>query len=136
MSYLSKVIPLVRARSSSPIVGLNHSITTSSTTTTAISRARTPSLRSISPLLSSITDHGLSFGSSSSSSSSSTRGYATAFTSPLDGSLGTINNNGWGNNNKSFVRLMSDLSVPEAPTSSHPHTPIPGATGKLIYTET
>ena len=129
MSYLSKVIPLVRARSSSPIVGLNHSITTSSTTTTAISRARTPPLRSISPLLSSSSDHGLSFGSGS-----STRGYATAFTSPLDGSLGTIN--GWGNNNKSFVRLMSDVSVPEAPTSSHPHTPIPGATGKLIYTET
>ena len=128
MSYLSKVIPLVRARSSSPIVGVNHSITTSSTTTTAISRARTPPLRSISPLLSSSSDHGLSFGGS-------TRGYATAFTSSLDGSLGTINN-GWGYNNKSFVRLMSDVSVPEAPTSSHPHTPIPGATGKLIYTET
>ena len=125
MSYLSKVIPLVRARSSSPIIGLNHSITTSSTTTTAISRARTPPLRSISPLLSSSSDHGLC----------STRGYATAFTSSLDGSLGTINN-GWGYNNKSFVRLMSDVSVPEAPTSSHPHTPIPGATGKLIYTET
>ena len=129
MSYLSKVIPLVRARSSSPIVGLNHSITTSSTTTTAISRSRTPPLRSISPLLSSSSDHGLSF------ESGSTRGYATAFTSSLDGSLGTINN-GWGYNNKSFVRLMSDVSVPEAPTSSHPHTPIPGATGKLIYTET
>ena len=130
MSYLSKVIPLVRARSSSPIVGLNHSITSSTTTTIAISRARTPPLRSISPLLSSSSDHGLSFGSSSSN-----RGYATAFTSPLDGSLDTIiNNNGWGN--KSFVRLMSDVSVPEAPTSSHPHTPIPGVTGKLIYTET
>lgn len=131
MSYLSKVIPLVRARSSSPIVGLNHSITSSTTTTIAISRARTPPLRSISPLLSSSSDHGLSF-----ESGGSTRGYATVFTSPLDGSLGTIYNNGWGNNNKSFVRLMSDLSVPEAPTSSHPHTPIPGATGKLIYTET
>lgn len=35
-----------------------------------------------------------------------------------------------------MVRSMSDVSMPEAPTSNHPHKPIPGATGKLIYTET
>ena len=36
------------------------------------------------------------------------------------------------------IRFMSDgaVEVPEAPTSSHPHSPIPGASGQLIYTET
>ena len=28
------------------------------------------------------------------------------------------------------------MGLPEPPTSNHPHTPIPGVTGKLIYTET
>lgn len=34
------------------------------------------------------------------------------------------------------VRLMSSVDVPEAPTSNHKHTPLPNATGKIIYTET
>jgi len=31
---------------------------------------------------------------------------------------------------------MSDLALPEPPTSNHPHHSLPGAKGKLIYTET
>ena len=37
--------------------------------------------------------------------------------------------------NLTGTRSMSD-SVPQAPTSNHPHTPVPGATGQLVYTET
>jgi hypothetical protein len=31
---------------------------------------------------------------------------------------------------------MSTVSVPPPPTSHHPHTPLEGAEGKIIYTET
>ena len=121
MSYLSKVIPLVRARSSSPIVF------------NPIIGSRIPTLRSISPLtsiISSGSDHGSLGGS---------RGYATAFAGLPTGFIttnattGTVS--GWGSK-APMVRSMSDVSMPEAPTSNHPHKPIPGATGKLIYTET
>ena len=67
------------------------------------------------------------------------RGYTTAFAGLPGYGLGTINNTGlsggkWGN---SIVqRSMSDVPVPETPTSNHPHKPIPGASGQLIYTET
>ena len=67
------------------------------------------------------------------------RGYTTAFAGLPGYGLGTINNTGlsggkWGN---SIVqRSMSDVPVPEPPTSNHPHKPIPGASGQLIYTET
>lgn len=31
---------------------------------------------------------------------------------------------------------MSTVSVPPPPTSNHKHTPVPGALGTIIYTET
>ena len=126
MSYLSKVIPLVRARSSSPI--LYNPIFYPTTA----GCARTPPLRSISPLaatLSSGSDHGLIGGY---------RGYATAFAGPCDGlwttnDVGAIRGRG---TRASLTRAMSDVVLPDPPTSNHPHKPIPGVTGKLIYTET
>ncbi|CAB9511599.1 Isocitrate dehydrogenase [NADP] [Seminavis robusta] len=33
-------------------------------------------------------------------------------------------------------RFFSDVATPAAPTSSHPHTPLPNATGSIVYTET
>lgn len=36
----------------------------------------------------------------------------------------------------SLTRSMSDVAVPDPPTSNHLHKAIPGATGKLFYTET
>ncbi|KAL3772749.1 hypothetical protein ACHAWO_004111 [Cyclotella atomus] len=36
----------------------------------------------------------------------------------------------------SLIRSFSDVALPEPPTSNHPHKPLPGAKGKLIYTET
>ncbi|KAL3809405.1 hypothetical protein ACHAXA_007005 [Cyclostephanos tholiformis] len=124
MSYLSKVIPLVRARSSSPIVF--------NPTLYSITAAQTPTLRPISPFsaaLSNGSDHG-SFGGH--------RGYATAFSGPCAGfwtanDFGTVRR--W-EAKASLTRSMSDVVLPEPPTSNHPHKPIPGVTGKLIYTET
>lgn len=131
MSYLSKVIPLVRARSSSPIIFP----ITNNAGNSARRGARTPPLRSMSAPLTDIFDHG-----SVSVGSSTTRGYSTAFAGlQVDGGLGGINNStlsGWGSKQAVLHRSMSDVSVPEPPTSNHPHKPIPGATGKLIYTET
>ena len=126
MSYLSKVIPLARARSSSPIVYNPIFYPTTA------AGARTPPLRSVSPLafaLSGGSDHG-SFGGH--------RGYASAFAGPRDGPWTTIDagaKRGWGTR-ASLTRSMSDVVLPEPPTSNHPHKPIPGVTGKLIYTET
>lgn len=69
------------------------------------------------------------------------RGYASAFIglrgSPADKATVSVSDLG----TKSLVRRMSDLAqesvaVPEPPSSNHPHKPIPGATGELIYTET
>lgn len=34
------------------------------------------------------------------------------------------------------ARLFSSVEVPPAPTSNHPHTPLPGATASIVYTET
>jgi isocitrate dehydrogenase len=32
--------------------------------------------------------------------------------------------------------MMNDIATPPPPTSNHPHTPLPGAKGAIIYTET
>ena len=126
MSYLSKVIPLARARSSSPIVYNPIFYPTTA------AGARTPPLRSVSPLafaLSGGSDRG-SFGGR--------RGYASAFAGPRDGPWTNVDagaRGGWGTR-ASLTRSMSDVVLPEPPTSNHPHKPIPGVTGKLIYTET
>lgn len=57
------------------------------------------------------------------------RRLSTAFAGPRDGL--------WTSKVSLTTRLMSsELVMPEPPTSNHPHTPIPGVTGKLIYTET
>jgi hypothetical protein len=34
------------------------------------------------------------------------------------------------------ARFMSSVTVPPAPTSNHPHKPLPNATGSIVYTET
>lgn len=34
------------------------------------------------------------------------------------------------------ARFLSSVKVPDAPTSNHPHTPLPNATGSIVYTET
>ena len=36
----------------------------------------------------------------------------------------------------SLIRSFSDVALPEPPTSNHPHKPLPGAKGRLVYTET
>ena len=36
----------------------------------------------------------------------------------------------------STARFLSAVAVPNAPTSNHPHTPLPNATGSIVYTET
>jgi len=147
MSYLSRVIPLVRARSSSPIVVNVNPLTASTAggSTAAAARARTPPLRSLSSLTPAISgdnnnnsDHGSMGGSR--------RGYATAFAGLRSNSFGPANDDattttagiaasGWGNR-KALVRSMSDVVLPEPPTSNHPHASIPGSKGQLIYTET
>lgn len=34
------------------------------------------------------------------------------------------------------VRFLSDVNIPEAPTSNHAHAPLSNAKGKIVYTET
>jgi hypothetical protein len=66
------------------------------------------------------------------------RRLSTAFANPRDG-LWTNNATTTSTIRKASLttRLMSsEVVLPEPPTSNHPHTPIPGVTGKLIYTET
>ena len=36
----------------------------------------------------------------------------------------------------SSTRLFSTVAVPDAPTSNHHHTPLPGAIASIVYTET
>lgn len=134
MSYLSRVIPLARARSSSPLVcnPIANPSSGSSGTAVAARRARTPPLRSISPIAAILpggSDHGFAGGS--------TRGYATALAGlRLDGtSDAPVARSAWGNK-PPFARSLSDVAVPQPPTSNHPHTPVPGTSGQLIYTET
>lgn len=123
----------MRARSSSPIVfNPNISSATTSGGTTASFRALTPPLRTISPLAaaSGIPDH-----------NGSRRGYTTAFVGlPRGGGFGAANKvTGLVSSSSrasSLIRSMSDVTVPEPPTSNHPHKAVPGATGQLIYTET
>ena len=122
MSYLSRVIPLARARSSSPIV-INPKFIGSSGITAA-ARSRTPPLRSLSA----------SFGSDIPNGSDHSRGYATAFAG-FGATTAGADVNGLVHK-RTLARLMSDVAVPEPPTSNHPHKAIPGAGGQLIYTET
>lgn len=135
MSAISRVIPLVRTRSSSPVV-INPIANVGSTRRGSNTvRSRTPPLRTISPVTANIatsgSDHGLG----------GSRGYASAFLGLRDGPAdkATVSVSDVGN--KSLARRLSDLAqesvpVPEPPSSNHPHKPIPGATGQLIYTET
>lgn len=37
---------------------------------------------------------------------------------------------------KSIIYLATTMDIPSPPTSHHPHQPIPGAKGTIIYTET
>lgn len=139
-SYLSKLIPLARARSSSPIV-LNSLIL--SPTPLGISGAgaaashRARSHHHISSLTAALSSH------------SDPRGYTTvAFAAGADDGLlfglERLGGEGRSANAKpkpkkkqpSLARSMSDVAVPDPPTSNHLHKPIPGATGKLFYTET
>jgi len=34
------------------------------------------------------------------------------------------------------ARFLSSVTVPPPPTSNHPHTPLPNASGSIVYTET
>lgn len=34
------------------------------------------------------------------------------------------------------ARFLSTVKVPDAPTSNHPHSPLPDAKGSIVYTET
>lgn len=57
-------------------------------------------------------------------------------TSGLSGSNhGNIGVQSW-EKRTSLIRSFSDVALPEPPTSNHPHKPLPGAKGQLIYTET
>ena len=70
----------------------------------------------------------------------STRGYATAYALPSmatrASAIGDVAGGLWGKKSHLLARSMSDAAVPEPPTSNHPHTPVPGSKGQLIYTET
>jgi hypothetical protein len=136
-SYLSKVIPLARARSSSPMVSMTPSggIGISGASHRAALRAHY-NISPLSAILTSHSDHAL-FGVP--------RGYATAaFAGGGVGGgdvslfgLDRFGEVGGGKKSKaSLTRSMSDVAVPDPPTSNHLHKAIPGATGKLFYTET
>ena len=98
-------------------------------------RARS-SISPLSAVLSSRSDHALF---------DVPRGYATAaFAGVSDGflfGLDRLSREGGCEKSKkiskvSLARSMSDVAVPDPPTSNHLHKPIPGATGRLFYTET
>ncbi|KAL7525620.1 hypothetical protein ACHAWF_001438, partial [Thalassiosira exigua] len=125
MSYLSRVIPLARARSSSPVVF------NASSSASAALRARTPPvLRSASPLAAALPSAG-----------GAERGYAAlaalrrgeSFGEAADRAAGGVRGSG---KPPRTARSMSDVAVPDPPTSMHPHEAVPGAVGQLIYTET
>ena len=61
------------------------------------------------------------------------RTYATAGLSGSNHGNAAVTN--W-QKRPSLIRSFSDVAVPEPPTSNHPHKPLPGAKGQLIYTET
>ncbi|KAL7456249.1 hypothetical protein ACHAWC_007766 [Mediolabrus comicus] len=125
MSSLSR---LILRRSSSPNISALNNNPIITTKTAAIGSRN---IRSISPLATSYSDHG-NYGGSR-------RGYASAFTQ-LRGGDYPINNLFGGKSSSSASlshrRSMSDLALPEPPTSNHPHHNLPGAKGQLIYTET
>ena len=110
---MSRLIPGLRggrARSASPNISLlpnhHHNIST-----------RTTPFRSVSPLSSAFLDNN--------------RTYITSTT--LSGEVGKQ----WEQKTEKTVRRsFSEVALPEPPTSNHPHKPLPGAKGKLIYTET
>eukprot|EP00956_Cyclotella_meneghiniana_P031322 scaffold81925_cov76-Cyclotella_meneghiniana.AAC.2 len=116
MSSMSRLIPALRggrARSASPNMPLipkhQHNII----------GTRTTPFRSVSPLSSAFLDN--------------SRTYITSTTLP-----GEVVKKEWEQktNKSSFRRSFSDVALPEPPTSNHPHKPLPGAKGRLIYTET
>ncbi|KAL9181094.1 hypothetical protein ACHAXT_009899 [Thalassiosira profunda] len=117
MTSLSRIIPLARARSSSPAV-LGNPLGGASTR----GRTRTPPLRSISPI-------GVVVSSGPFGPVDGTRGYATAFAGPSGLTKRA-------SPSLLLRRLSSDVSVPDPPTSNHPHAGLAGAKGQLIYTET
>eukprot|EP00985_Skeletonema_marinoi_P005527 scaffold2397_cov119-Skeletonema_marinoi.AAC.4 len=125
MSSLSR---LILRRSSSPnISALNN----------PIGSIGGRNLRSISPLA---TSSILSNNNNNNNNSfhGGSRGFSSAFTQ-LRGGDYPINSSlfGTGKTSASFShRSMSDLALPDPPTSNHPHHDLPTAKGKLIYTET
>jgi len=94
-------------------------------------------VRSISPLA---TSSILSKNSNNNNNSAhgGSRGFSSAFTQ-LRGGDYPINASLFGTSKTSASfshRSMSDLALPEPPTSNHPHHDLPTSKGKLIYTET
>ena len=98
---------------------------------------RNSAIRSISPLATSSILSGNSNNNNSAHGGSS-RGYASAFTQ-LRGGDYPINSSLFDTSKTSASfshRSMSDLALPDPPTSNHPHHDLPTAKGRLIYTET
>mmetsp|Transcript_5746 Transcript_5746/g.12213 ORF Transcript_5746/g.12213 Transcript_5746/m.12213 type:complete len:848 (+) Transcript_5746:116-2659(+) len=122
MSSLSR---LILRRSSSPnISAINN----------PIGSIGGRNLRSISPLATS----SILSNNNNNSFHGGSRGFSSAFTQ-LRGGDYPINSSlfGTGKTSASFShRSMSDLALPDPPTSNHPHHNLPTAKGKLIYTET
>lgn len=112
ISSMSRLIPVLRGgqrvRSASPNVTLP-------TVTPAV--VRPLPLRAASPLAAFLDN----------------RTYATAGLSGSNHGNAAVTN--W-QKRPSLIRSFSDVAVPEPPTSNHPHKPLPGAKGQLIYTET
>eukprot|EP00569_Conticribra_weissflogii_P005805 CAMPEP_0171337616 /NCGR_PEP_ID=MMETSP0878-20121228/6798_1 /TAXON_ID=67004 /ORGANISM="Thalassiosira weissflogii, Strain CCMP1336" /LENGTH=861 /DNA_ID=CAMNT_0011839259 /DNA_START=114 /DNA_END=2699 /DNA_ORIENTATION=- len=135
MSSISRLIPLARTRSASPTVFNPIASSTGGKPRGRLppAQGRIPPVRSLSPLASIFPT-----GDASGSSMGSSRGYATAFSFPgiTTHANGNINSGLTGLKSAMTIRSMSDVEVPEPPTSNHPHRPVPGASGKLIYTET
>ena len=120
---MSSFSRLILRRSSSPNIS-------------AISGNRT--VRSISPLATSSILSGSNNNNNSAHGLSSSRGYASAFTQ-LRGGDYPINTSLFDTSKTSASfshRSMSDLALPDPPTSNHPHHDLPTAKGRLIYTET
>ncbi len=98
---------------------------------------RNSAIRSISPLATSSILSG-SINNNNSAHGGSSRGYASAFTQ-LRGGDYPVNTSLFDTSKTSASfshRSMSDLALPDPPTSNHPHHDLPTAKGRLIYTET
>eukprot|EP00986_Skeletonema_menzelii_P002972 scaffold862_cov142-Skeletonema_menzelii.AAC.3 len=120
---MSSFSRLILRRSSSPNIAAIGAI-----------GGRNRTVRSISPLATS----SILSGNNNDSAHGGSRGYASAFTQ-LRGGDYPINTSLFDTSKTSASfshRFMSDLALPDPPTSNHPHHDLPSAKGKLIYTET